>query len=433
MTDDEGAGRNRLSAAEAARRIEAGEISSEELVGDCLARIAAREADVGAWAYIDPEYALVQARTCDSRPRLGPLPGVPVGIKDVFDTSDMPTEYGSPIHKGHRPASDSALVTALRASGMVIMGKTVTTEFASPVAAGTRNPLDLSRTSGVSSMGSAAAVADFMVHGSAGTQTGGSVIRPASYCGVYGYKASLDGLDRAGLRHCRAHLDTAGLFARSIEDIALLRAAACNTAPAAPWPDGQPAPRIGICHTRRWEQAGDAVSEALEDAAKRLSLAGATVGEAELPDDFEDFQFTFRSISSVEGLTILAEEAREHPDMLNEWIRGNIEIGQSRKENDYQPALLEAERLRQIVDRLFESADVLLSVSAEDEATKIDEDTPIGSQAFNGEWTLMHTPSINLPHYTGPNGLPLGLQLIGRRGADDALISAAYWVADRLG
>ena len=224
---------NRLGAAEAGRRIAAGEITSEALVADCLARIETREGDVGAWEFLDPELALAQARACDRSAALGPLHGVPVAIKDVFDTKDMPTGYGSAIYEGYRPAADSAVIATMRAAGMVIMGKTVTAEFASAAPPRTRNPLDLSRLPGVSSSGSVAAVADFMAPAATGTQTGGSVIRPASYCGVYGYKASLEGLDRTGLSRLKEPLDTIGLFARSLNDIAALRAVLTGTAPAA--------------------------------------------------------------------------------------------------------------------------------------------------------------------------------------------------------
>ena len=192
---------NLLTVTEASKRIAAGAITSETLVADCLARIEARNGQLGAWRFVDPEQALARARSRDASGKSsGPLHGVPVGVKDVLDTFDMPTEYGSAIYRDHRPAADSACVAALRAAGAVVLGKTTTTEFASPVPAGVRNPHDTDRTPGVSSSGSAAAVADFMAPFANGTQTGGSVILPAAFCGVVGYKASLDALDRAGIR-----------------------------------------------------------------------------------------------------------------------------------------------------------------------------------------------------------------------------------------
>ncbi len=197
--------------------------TAEARVAECLERIQAREPEIRAWAYVDPEHALAQARALDRMPPRGPLHGVPIGIKDVLDTHDMPTEYGSSVYKGFRPKEDSNIVAALRRAGAVILGKTRTTEFASPIPVGVRNPLDFTRTPGVSSSGSAAAVADGMVPIALGTQTGGSIIRPATYCGIYGYKASLDAMDRGGIRHLRPTLDTLGVLARSLDDIALVQ------------------------------------------------------------------------------------------------------------------------------------------------------------------------------------------------------------------
>ncbi len=295
---------NALSATDAAAKIAAGEITSEALVADCLARIEAREGEVHAWAFIDPDYALEQARARDGardgeNPR-GALHGVPVGIKDILDTNDMPTGHGSPIYRGDRPDKDSACVAALRAAGAVILGKTVTTAFACPYPAETRNPHDATRTPGVSSSGSAAAVADYMVPLANGTQTGGSVIGPAGRCGVYGYKASLDGLDRGGIRHLKPNLDTLGLFARSIPDIALMRAASHGRSEAASLdiPAGR-APRIGICRTPHWDDAGPPVAALFGTAADILANAGAEVSEATLPDYLQDIEPDFQIISGV--------------------------------------------------------------------------------------------------------------------------------------
>ena len=224
---------NTLDATEAAARLAGGSVTSRDLVSSCLDRIALRDGEIGAWAHLEPAHALGQACMSDAAGR-GPLRGIPVGIKDIFDTADLPTEYGSPIHEGHRPARDSACVAALRRAGAVILGKATTTEFASPVPVGVRNPRDFARSPGVSSSGSAAAVADFMVPVTLGSQTGGSMIMPAASCGVVGYKASLDGIDRGGLRHVRPGLDTIGIFARSVRDIALVRAAMADT-PAVSW------------------------------------------------------------------------------------------------------------------------------------------------------------------------------------------------------
>ena len=228
------AGLNILTALELSEKLEAGQTTSVAIVQDCLDRIKARDPDIRGWAYVDPELALRQARACDEQPRRSPLHGIPIGIKDIFDTYDMPTAYGSDIYKNFRPTMDTALVGLMRRAGMVILGKCTTTEFASPVPVGVRNPHDFARSPGVSSSGSAAAVADFMVPLALGSQTGGSTILPAAFCGVVGYKSSLTGLDRGGVRHLRPTLDTMGLFARSIADIAVLRSVLTGVKPGAP-------------------------------------------------------------------------------------------------------------------------------------------------------------------------------------------------------
>ncbi|HUF81031.1 MAG TPA: amidase, partial [Burkholderiales bacterium] len=274
---------HKLSAAEAARRIANGELTSAALVAACLERIAARENDVQAWAFLDPELALGQARALDrERPRSA-LHGVPVGIKDVIDTADMPTEYNSPIYRGHRPKWDAACVALLRRAGCVILGKTATTEFANNHPAKTRNPLRLTHTPGGSSSGSAAAVADHMAPLALGTQTGGSTIRPAAYCGVVSCKPSFNSINRAGLKFVAESLDTIGLFARCPEDVAL----ALHVLSGRALPDfGATAsgkPRIGLVRTPRWQEADAATRAAIEDAAARLAKAGAQVAEFEPP------------------------------------------------------------------------------------------------------------------------------------------------------
>src|SRR5262245_42654346 len=291
-------GLNLLTAAQAAARLREGSATSVELVEHCLARIAAREPQVHAWAFVDPDIALVQARARDNETPRGPLHGVPVGIKDIFDTCDMPTAYGSPIYKAHRPANDTAVVSLLRLAGAVILGKCATTEFASPVPIGTRNPHDLSRSPGVSSSGSAAAVADFMVPLAIGSQTGGSTILPAAFCGVVGYKASLTGIDRGGIRHLRPTIDTMGLFARSVEDIALLGSVLVGEA-SEKQSIASGRIRVGVCRTSRWSEAQPETVRALETAARALSASGADVIDTELPDVFTGIEDSFRAIVKV--------------------------------------------------------------------------------------------------------------------------------------
>src|SRR5437762_1253782 len=276
---------NELSASDAARLIAGGDLSSEALVRDCLARIDAREATVRAWAFLDPELALRQARERDRTPARGALHGVPIGVKDVFDTADMPTQMGSPIYAGWRPPSDAACVALMRAAGAVVLGKTVTAEFAGMTPGDTRNPHDPSRTPGGSSSGSAAAVADFMVPLALGTQTGGSVLRPASFCGIVGYKPSFGRYNRSGLKMAAESLDTIGSLARSIEDVELVDAVLLGAPPRKAEPLCEP-PRIGVCRTHLWETAKPETMAAVEDSAARLARARASVREVALPEEF---------------------------------------------------------------------------------------------------------------------------------------------------
>jgi Asp-tRNA(Asn)/Glu-tRNA(Gln) amidotransferase A subunit family amidase len=420
---------NGLGAVAAARKIEAGEITSERLARDCLARIEAREPAVGAWAFLDPAYAIEQARTLDKTPCKGPLHGVPVAIKDIIDTKDMPTGHGSPIYKGDRTGKDAACVAALRAAGLLIFGKAVTTEFASPFPIGTRNPHDPRRTPGVSSSGSAAAVADFMVPLANGTQTGGSVIGPAANCGVYGYKASLDGLDRGGIRHCKPTIDTLGLFARSVEDLIWLRAV--NTGKAAPPAIEAPAQlRIGVVRTHNWHIVEPCMKRAIETAASLLAKSGARVSDLELPKQFIDVEPDFNVISGYEGAKALATEARDHLASFNPWNRERVEEAMKLTPARYEQAKKDLAAARVTLDGIFDSYDALLTPSLGGEA-------PIGltevrTATFNRLWTHMYTPAISLPLFEGPNAMPVCIQIVAKRNSDDRALVIAQAIDARL-
>ena len=411
---------NTLDATEAASLIAGGSVSSRDLVSACLDRIALRDGEVGAWAHVEPAHALGQACMSDAAGQ-GPLKGIPVGIKDIFDTADLPTEYGSPIHAGHRPARDSACVAALRKAGAVILGKATTTEFASPVPVGVRNPCDFSRSPGVSSSGSAAAVADFMVPVTLGSQTGGSMIMPAASCGVVGYKASLDGIDRGGLRHIRPSLDTIGIFARSVRDIALVRAAMTDTTAVSP--DETTAPRVGVCRAPNWEDARPETVAAVDEAAAALGRAGWSIADFDLPPVFDAAEDAFGVITAAEGGRSLAYEIANHRDRLNHWIQDQLSLGESASESDYAAACETAAACRQAMTGIFQRFDAILTASAPGEPT--DDLTGIQKSSFNRVWTMMHGPCITLPAFSGPNGLPVGVQLVGRVGDDDRLIQLA--------
>lgn len=415
-----------LTANEAARRIAAGEITSEALISDCLSRIEAHDGTLGAWTYLDRDYALRQARACDAADApIGPLHGVPVGVKDVLDTHDMPTEYGSEIYTGHRPETDSHCVAALRAAGAVLLGKTTTTQFASPLPVGVRNPHDTDRTPGVSSSGSAAAVADFMVPLANGTQTGGSVILPAAFCGVVGYKASLDGLDRTGIQALKKSLDTLGYFARSVEDIGLVYNAVTGHSVRVV----SDRPKIGVCRTPMWVEAEGYAQAALETSAAALSAAGYDVVDIELPPELVSIEHPFRVISNYEGKAALADDFRDHMDKMNPWMR---ETGESCwSDNEYAHALATSDTARAALARVYDDFPVLLTPSTAGEAPA-DLISPTMS-SFNRMWTLMHGPTVTLPVAEGPNNMPVGVQLAARVGDDAALIEHAAEIYQVLG
>ena len=425
------AGNNLLSASQAADKIAAGEITSEILVADCLSRIKARDADIGAWACVDAEHALEQARALDRTARVGPLHGIPVGLKDVLDTRDLPTGYGSPVYKDHRPTQDSACVAALRRAGAVILGKTTTTEFASPWAVGVRNPHDLTRTPGVSSSGSAAAVADFMAPLALGTQTGGSVIRPATYCGIYGYKASLDGLDRGGIRHTRPTLDTLGLFARSISDIDLMRRAMTGEDRGAAEPLTPSRRRLGLCRTNQWPLATPATRRALGIAEQRLRAEGAEVTAIDLPEVFESALDSFRVISQWEGAKALELELREYLDTMNPWLKDGAAKRPSLTKSRYDNALSHAAECRAQLVRIFAGVDALITPAAAGEASHAL--TGPEDQSFCQLWTMMHGPCVTIPAFSGPEGMPMGLQVVGAVGDDERLIGLCAWIARAMG
>jgi Asp-tRNA(Asn)/Glu-tRNA(Gln) amidotransferase A subunit family amidase len=422
-------GLNLLTAKEAAARLREGSATSVRLVEDCLARIDAREPAVHAWAFVDRETALRQARARDRETPRSLLHGVPVGIKDIFDTCDMPTAYGSQIYRDHRPANDTAVVALLRLAGAVILGKCVTTEFASPVPIGTRNPHDPARSPGVSSSGSAAAVADYMVPLALGSQTGGSTILPAAFCGVVGFKASLTGIDRGGIRHLRPTIDTMGFFARSVADIALLRAILTGSDPLRIG-RAESRVRVGVCRTMNWSEAQPEAVEALEAAARMLAAAGAQVADAELPDRFAGIEESFRVIVRVEGLRAMDWEARHHLSTMNHWLQRELGASERPDQAQYDKAQAHALACQQALATLFERCDAIITPSACGEAAA--DLVSISNSAFNRVWTLMRGPCLTVPAFTGPNGMPVGLQIVGPLGDDERTLAIADWIAARL-
>ncbi len=419
---------NELSALEAADALAAGTLTSEQLMAACLERVAARDAEIGAWIHLDPEQALAAARARDRAPRQGPLHGLPVGIKDIIDTADMPTAYGTPIYEGNRPAWDAACVALVRAAGGVVMGKTVTTEFAGHHPGKTANPHNTAHTPGGSSSGSAAAVADFMVPLAFGTQTGGSVIRPASFSGVVGYKATHGALSLAGVKWFAPSLDSLGVMARSVADAALMRAALAG-APATLASLERP-PAIGLCRTPQWEQADAATQSAVENSARNLARTGAEVRDVELPDLFAELIEVHASVMTYESARSFAHEYRVHGGALSENLTQVIEMGHRTSLAEYAAALEQAERGRRALVDVMTGLDVLLVPAAPGEAPLGLEFT--GDPLFNRIWTLLHVPAVALPGHTGPNGLPVGIQVVGPVGGDDRMLAVAAWMESRI-
>lgn len=421
---------NHLSAAEARRQIAAGTITAEALVRDCLERIGERDAQVQAWVHCDPEAAIAQARAVDGGSRQGALAGVPVAFKDVIDTCDMPTQYNSPIYRGHRPRADAACAALVRQAGGIVLGKTVTTEFATRTPGPTRNPHNPDYSPGGSSSGSAASVADFMVPLAFGTQTGGSNIRPAAYCGIVGYKPSFGTINRAGLKSLSESLDTIGVMARTVEDCALL----VNVVSARPLPDFQAKarpPRIGLHRTLRWKDASPATHDALERAAAALAKAGAQVSDFELPAEFDRVYEAQELIMNFEAARSLAYERFNHADLLSTHLRDTLQEHWVMPRNRYDDAMRLARACRRVFDGLLSDVDVLLTPSAPGEAPKGIEST--GSSLFNRNWTLLGAPCVTLPFGRGPAGLPLGVQLVGRYDDDARVLQSAEWVRQALG
>ncbi len=418
---------NELSATEAARRIASGRLTSEALVEACLARIFQREGDVRAWAALDPELALRQARARDKGPRLGPLHGVPFAVKDILDTADLPTEYGSPIYKNHRPVADAACVARLRAAGAVLLGKTITCEFAGFAPGPTRNPSNLAHTPGGSSSGSAAAVADFMVPIGLGTQTGGSILRPACYCGVIGTKPSFGTISRAGMKLASDTLDTIGLLARTIDDIALF---ADVLSAREPRPVEPLAPlRIGLCRTFLWDKAQPETQQAVEWAAEKLA-SHVEVRDLALPEGFQSLVEARAVIDDFERARALTYEWQHHGDLLSPHMAATVERGLAIPHPRYVDALRLAAAARTLLPAIFAEVDLILGPCATGEAPHGFEST--GDSTFQGLWTLLQVPTIGLPTHRGPHGLPVGIQLVAPLYEDTRLLRFARWVEGRL-
>jgi len=419
-----------------------GVVTAEQVAESCLARIDEVDGDVQAWTYLDPEHVRSQARELDAaradgKP-MGPLHGIPVGIKDIFDTTDMPTEDGTPLHEGRRPRSDATAVALLREAGAVIMGKTVTTEMALFSPGKTRNPHDATRTPGGSSSGSAAAVAAGMVPLAIGSQTNGSTIRPASFCGVVGYKPSHGLISRHGVLTLSRTLDHVGVFAGSVTDAALIAdimmrydAKDADMRPkAAPELSRLAAeeppltPKLGFLKPPVWNRADEDTREAFEELA---GVLGDQVEEVELPTLFEEALAQHKIIQDAEVAVNFGGDYERGRERMSPQLVEIIEHGQAIPAAEYIRAVARIPLFLQAIDEVFDRYDAILTPAAPGEAPV---GTPTGDPIFCTVWTLLGMPAVSLPLLSGNNGLPIGVQLVGQRGNDGRLLRTARWLTE---
>jgi len=415
-----------LTATEAVRLIREGQLAATDLMESCLARIAEQERVVHAFAWFDP--ALARRGAILARP--GPLQGLPLGIKDIFDTADMPTEYGSPIWRGWRPKAGAASVAWARASGAAAVGKTVTTEFATRKPGLTTNPHDPSRTPGGSSSGSAAGVAAQFFPIAFGSQTAGSVIRPAAFCGVVGFKPTYGTISRVGTKIMSDTLDTVGVFARSVADCALLVGAVAGIDLGDP--DARPgrAPRIGVCRSPAWPHAAPETAELLDRLQTALAAAGAHVEPREMPDWCDGLLEQHVRLMNGESARSLGWELNAHRSQISPMLMERLEWGLALPAGTVEEARAAFEHARQALPDITAGLDILMTPAAPGEAPSGIENT--GDPVFNALWTGLHTPCITIPAGKGPAGMPLGIQLVARRGEDRALLAWARWVQDAI-
>ncbi len=437
---------NTLTLSEAVEKVSSGEVSSEELIKACLDHIEAVDGDIEAWAHLNPDHALAQAQMMDDVRRAsgpkGALHGVPIGIKDIIDTAHVQTECGTPIHAGRVPFEDAWVVSKLRQEGAIILGKTVTTELATYSPGKTKNPHDPNRTPGGSSSGSAAAVASHMAPGALGTQTNGSVIRPAAFCGVYGFKPSFGMIPRSGVLKQSPPLDQLGVFANTIEDIALLTENLAGYDPNDPATtalrakpplskvstDEPPVPpSIGFVKTPVWDRADQACKDAHEELRDAL---GDHVEEVELSQSFEHVLDHHKVVMEADLATNYALEYEKGKDLLSDTLRDQIERGQEYKAVAYHQALEQQKVLDDILSSLFGQYDALITPSVIGEAPEGLENT--GDPCFCTIWTFCGVPALNIPLFQGENDMPLGTQLVGAKNDDARLLRTANWLVNEL-
>lgn len=415
------------NAIDCVRGISAGRWTAEQVVRASLEKAIAREDELHAWAHLGADEAMKEARHLDRQPRRGLLHGVPIGIKDLSDTQALPTSYGSAAYAGHRPSMDAACVALARAAGAVILGKTATVEFGATRPCATTNPHNRQHTPGGSSAGSAAAIADGQILLATGTQTGGSIIRPAAFCGAVGFKPTFGALSPAGTKGYSWSLDTVGAFATCVADVALFFDVLRGQDESLPLSSEGPAPRIGFFPGPFADRADPAALAVLAEVASRCSRAGAVVRSARQPPEFElslDWQ---RTVSRYEmGRSLLPELRSARSADLGPVLLYEIERGRRVDDESYARAKAGGLALAGRVDTLMAEHDVLLTLATPGEAPRGLAST--GDATFNVSWSLLGLPCLALPVTRGPLGLPLAVQLIGARRADRRLLEVAHWI-----
>lgn len=421
---------NRLSATGLARMILERGTTPSAVMAAHLERVAAREAEIGAFIHLDADRAMQRARNADEQPAKGPLHGVPFVIKDIIDTDDMPTGWGSDIYSGRRPTSNAACVQSFLDAGAIPIGKTVTTEFAYFRPGKTANPHQLSHTPGGSSSGSAAAVADGMAPLAFGSQTAASLIRPAAYCGVCAFKPTTGAFDLSGVMALAPSLDTLGVLARDPQDLVLARSVLTASPLPEPADFSDRLPRISLMRGPHWQEGTIEMRDVCRGAMAALSESGATTGEMEHPAIFADLTEAHASVMSYETARCRADLYDGHRSAISDQFRQLVEDGRSVTGARYHAALATRDRANAMLDVMFHDCDALLVPSAPGEAPEGLGAT--GDPLFSRMWSLLQLPCVALPLGVGPQGLPLGIQLIGRKGGDRALLAVAEWVYGEL-
>jgi len=415
-----------LSATAAVRLIQDGKLRPEALMDAYLDRIASRDPSVRAFEHFNP----AQAHAAASASKPGPLQGIPIGVKDVLDTADMPSQYGSPIWSGWQPRADSAAVAWARAAGGVVIGKTVTTEFATRRPGATMHPVNPAHTPGGSSSGSAAGVAAGLFPLAYGTQTAGSIIRPAAFCGVVGYKPTYGLISRTGMKVMSESLDTIGVMARSVADCALFAGAVSGRDLGDPDTKPDQAARIGLCRSPSWDAAAPETQALLTRVGDALGRTDATVRPFALPEIFNALLDAHPIVMNSESARALGWELAHHANQLSDGLRERMKFGLSQPQAALENAYAVFRTTQQQFSDALEGLDILVTPAAPGEAPKGLEWT--GDPAFNVIWTSLHVPCVTVPAGKGPNGLPLGIQIVGRRGDDRAVLAWARWVQAAL-